>query len=229
MKKIMLAIGLSFSLFSLFGCHNKIFAHEQPFEAMQQSYRGILPCADCGGIETSLFLQQDGSYVLREVYRVKAKDNQAFAQYGTWARTADKLVLTQANGEKRYFHPKGINLEMLDINGDPIHPPAHSKVNYLLKPTEQRMPHTPMPLSGMVRYQADSVVFTDCTTGRVIPMATSKTLEKAYMDIRHSTDQLVFVSMDGHFQVEPGGVEGKGHKLLIADSHISVDASKHCK
>lgn len=229
MKKIMIAIGLSFSLFSLIGCHNKIFAQEQPFEAMQQSYTGVLPCADCGGIETSLFLQQDGTYVLREVYQVKTRNNKAFAQYGTWARTADKLVLTEANGEKRYFHPKGKNLEMLDINGDPIHSAAGKKVNYQLKPAEQRMPHTPMPLSGMVRYQADNVVFTDCTTGKVIPMATSSTLEKAYMDIRHSPDQLVFVSMDGHFQVEPGGEQGKGHKLLIADSHINVDASKHCR
>lgn len=229
MKKIMIAIGLSFSLFSLIGCHNKIFAQEQPFEAMQQSYTGVLPCADCGGIETSLFLQQDGTYVLREVYQVKTRNNKAFAQYGTWARTADKLVLTEANGEKRYFHPKGKNLEMLDINGDPIHSAVGKKVNYQLKPAEQRMPHTPMPLSGMVRYQADNVVFTDCTTGKVIPMATSSTLEKAYMDIRHSPDQLVFVSMDGHFQVEPGGEQGKGHKLLIADSHINVDASKHCR
>lgn len=230
MKKIMIAMGLSLSLLSLFGCHNKIFAQEQPFEAMQQSYKGVLPCADCGGIETSLFLQQDGTYILSEVYKVKAKDNQYFAQYGRWARTADKLVLTEADGEKRYFRPAGDNLEMLDIHGEPIHTSASRlKQFYQLRPVEQRMPQTPMPLSGMVRYDANNVVFTDCATGKVIPMATSSTLEKAYMDARRSPDELVFISMDGHFQLEPGGDEGKGHKLLVADSNISADASKRCK
>lgn len=230
MKKIMIVVGLSLSLFSLFGCHNKIFAQEQPFEAMQQSYKGVLPCADCGGIETSLFLQQDGTYILSEVYQVKPKDNQSFAQYGRWARTADKLVLTEANGEKRYFRPAGDNLEMLDIHGQPIRAGATRLMqHYQLKPVEQRMPQTPMPLSGMVRYDAKSVVFTDCATGKVIPMATSSMLEKAYMNVRNSPDQLVFVSMDGHFQVEPGGDEGRGQRLLVADSNISVDASKHCK
>jgi copper homeostasis protein (lipoprotein) len=224
-KKIMIAMGLTFSLLSLFGCHNKIFAQEQPFEAMQQSYKGVLPCADCDGIETSLFLQQDGTYILREVYEVKPKDNKAFAQYGKWARTADKLVLTEANGEKRYFRPVGDNLEMLDTHGEVI----HSTLKYQLKPAEQHMPQTPMPLSGMVRYDANNVVFTDCATGKVIPMATSSSLQKAYMDARHSPDQLVFVSMDGHFQVEPGGDEGKGHKLLVADSNISLDANRQCQ
>ncbi|WP_314154913.1 hypothetical protein [Rouxiella badensis] len=40
---------------------------------------------------------------------------------------------------------------------------------------------------------------------------------------------MVFVSMDGHFQVEPGGDEGKGHKLLVADSNISLDANRQCQ
>ncbi|EIC83082.1 envelope stress response activation lipoprotein NlpE [Serratia sp. M24T3] len=230
MKKIMIAMGLSLSLLSLFGCHNKIFAQEQPFEAMQQSYKGVLPCADCGGIETSLFLQQDGTYILNEVYQVKPKGNQSYAQYGRWARTADKLVLTEANGEKRYFRPAGDNLEMLDMHGEQIHASSsHPMQHFQLKPAEQRMPQTPMPLSGMVHYQANNVVFTDCATGKVIPVATSSLLEKAYMDARHSPDQLIFVSMDGHFQLEPGGDEGKGHKLLVADSNIIADASKHCK
>ncbi len=230
MKKIMITVGLSLSLLSLFGCHNKTFAQEQPFEPMQQSYEGELPCADCGGIETSLFLQQDGTYILNETYQVKPNGNQSFAQYGRWARTADKLVLTEADGEKRYFRPAGDNLEMLDMHGQPIHASSSRLMqHYQLKPVEQRIPQTPMPMSGMVRYDVSNVVFTDCATGKVIPMATSSTLEKAYMDTPHSADQLVFVSMDGHFQVEPGGDEGKGHKLLVADSNISIDVSKHCK
>ena len=41
-------------------------------------------------------------------------------------RTADKLVLTDSNGEKRYFRPVGKSPEMLDRSGVPI----ESKLNY---------------------------------------------------------------------------------------------------
>lgn len=225
MKKIMIVMGLTFSLLSLIGCHNKIFAQEQPFEAMQQSYKGVLPCADCGGIETSLFLQQDGTYILREVYQVKPQGQITYAYYGKWARTADKLVLTAAGGEKRYFRPLGDNLEMLDLHGNRLHIPAR----YQLKPVEQPMPQTPMTLSGMVRYQADTLLFTDCVTGKITPMATSSKLQKEYTAMRTTPDQLLFVSMDGHFTLEPSGDSNEGKKLLVADGHILLDANKGCQ
>lgn len=88
----MLALGV----LSLFGCHTAAYNQEKPLQAMQQSYSGVLPCADCGGLETSLFLQQDGTYILQEVYQDTKDGNQTFASYGNWARTADKLVLTDA-------------------------------------------------------------------------------------------------------------------------------------
>ena len=63
---------------------------------MQQSWRGVLPCADCEGIETSLFLEKDGTWVMNERYQGVRREPSSFGSYGTWARTADKLVLTDA-------------------------------------------------------------------------------------------------------------------------------------
>ncbi|WP_289465692.1 copper resistance protein NlpE N-terminal domain-containing protein, partial [Klebsiella pneumoniae] len=71
-----------------------------------QSYKGLLPCADCEGIETSLFLEKDGTWVMNQRYQGAASPS-VFASYGSWARTADKLVLTESDGEKLYFRPKG--------------------------------------------------------------------------------------------------------------------------
>ena len=67
----------------------------------------VLPCADCGGLDTALFPDEDGTFVLQETYRGTKDGDQTFADYGKWARTADKLVLTDSNGEKRYFRPVG--------------------------------------------------------------------------------------------------------------------------
>ncbi|WP_205416135.1 copper resistance protein NlpE N-terminal domain-containing protein, partial [Klebsiella quasipneumoniae] len=81
--------------------------------------------------------------------------DQTFADYGKWARTADKLVLTDSNGEKRYFRPVGKSLEMLDRSGVPI----ESKLNYRLDPVEKPLPKTPMTLKGSYTYMADAAVF----------------------------------------------------------------------
>jgi len=223
-KKIIITAVLALGVLSLFGCHTAAYNQEKPLQAMQQSYSGVLPCADCGGLETSLFLQQDGTYILQEVYQDTKDGNQTFASYGNWARTADKLVLTDAKGEKRYFHPKDENLEMLDTSGAPI----VSSLNYTLKPTQQSLPKTPMTLTGMMQYSADAASFKDCATGKVFPMSANKSLEEGYLAARQSPNQLVFVSMDGHFMTEPSMEEGQMHKAVVADKNVKFDVTRAC-
>ncbi|MEA7595333.1 copper resistance protein NlpE N-terminal domain-containing protein, partial [Salmonella enterica subsp. enterica serovar Virginia] len=41
------------------------------------------------GIETSLFLEKDGTWVMNECYQGVREEPSSFASYGTWARTAD--------------------------------------------------------------------------------------------------------------------------------------------
>ncbi len=67
MKKALLSALAVTSLFALFGCNNRSETQvlqptqNEELKPMQQSWRGVLPCADCEGIETSLFLQKDGT------------------------------------------------------------------------------------------------------------------------------------------------------------------------
>lgn len=51
------------------------------------NFEGTLPCADCPGIDTTLQLAPDGTYVLGEVYQ-EGEDG-AFKSEGTWAAEAD--------------------------------------------------------------------------------------------------------------------------------------------
>ncbi|RBQ33112.1 copper homeostasis/adhesion lipoprotein NlpE [Rahnella variigena] len=224
MKKIITGAVLALGALSLFGCHTAAFNHEKPLQAMQQSYSGVLPCADCSGLKTSLFLQQDGTYILQEIYQGSKDGDQAFASYGSWARTADKLVLTGNDGEKRYFHPKDENLEMLDMSGEPI----TSQFSYTLKPVQQSLPKTPMTLSGMMQYSADAASFKDCATGKVFPISANKSLEEGYLAARKAPNQLVFLSMEGHFMTEPSMEEGRMQKAVVADKNVKFDATKSC-
>jgi len=145
-KKIVFSLAAACSLFALFGCNHRAEVETvQPtameeLKPMQQSWRGILPCADCEGIETSLFLEKDGTWVMNERYQGVSREPSSFASYGTWARTADKLVLTNSKGEKSYYRAKGDKLEMLDRDGNPI----NSALNYTLESVEASPPTTPM-------------------------------------------------------------------------------------
>jgi len=107
-KTAIFSVVAASTLFVLMGCHNRAEMQAlEPTQAealkpMQQSWRGVLPCADCEGIETSLFLEKDGSWVMNQHYQ-GAKAPSSFASYGTWARTADKLVLTDTAGREKEF------------------------------------------------------------------------------------------------------------------------------
>ncbi|MFS2222747.1 copper resistance protein NlpE N-terminal domain-containing protein [Pantoea sp. B65] len=112
MKNIFLVMLATLALASLFGCHNRSAGPQPPLQAMQQSYRGMLPCRnDCQALEASLFLAQDGSYVLEQ--RQVGNGNIRTAQYGKWARTADRLTLIEAGGRKQIFRATDNGLEMI--------------------------------------------------------------------------------------------------------------------
>jgi copper homeostasis protein (lipoprotein) len=229
-RKLTITLFLAVGTLSLLGCNNRYQPVEQALQPMQQSYQGVLPCADCSGLDTSLFLDSDGTFVLKEIYRgvVHSADNQegdkAFAEYGQWTRTADKLVLTNGQGEKRYFLPVGKNLVMLDQQGLPI----KSTLNYQLTPSNQPLPKTPMPLSGMYKYFADAAVFTDCATGKTFPVENNIALERGYLNARRNVGEPVFLTLNGHFDIRPSMEEGQSDKTLIPAGDIQFNANKSC-
>lgn len=62
-------------------------------ERFEVSWQGVLPCADCAGIETRLVLRRDGgqrSYELEEVY-LGGDDDNRFHESGPWRETSLQL------------------------------------------------------------------------------------------------------------------------------------------
>lgn len=50
-----------------------IRAQGAELKPMQQSWRSVLPCEDCECIETSLFLEKDGTWMMNERYQKRAQ------------------------------------------------------------------------------------------------------------------------------------------------------------
>ncbi|WJV54995.1 copper resistance protein NlpE N-terminal domain-containing protein [Prodigiosinella aquatilis] len=121
MNKLMIRGLLVFVLSVLIGCRSFSPIQEEPLRPMAQNYRGTLSSSDCANIEVSLFLSKDGRFALQKYYQSGEDGLKTTAEYGQWRRTAEKLVLTGFNGEKRYFRPKNSNeLEVLDSDGKPL-------------------------------------------------------------------------------------------------------------
>jgi copper homeostasis protein (lipoprotein) len=221
LKNIIMILLLVLVAGALFDCHNLSLAQEQKLQPMQQSYRGYLPCEACTAEDASLFLLTDGTYILTHNQPLHTTIQ---ASFGSWARTADKLVLSSVQGDKLYFRPEGDNLLLLDIHGVP----SEQLATYQLKPVQQLLPTIPMSLKGMYQYQADAAIFTDCATGKQFPVSLTQSMEKQYLAVRQHPSQLIFVSLDGHFTIEPSMEEGKQHKALVPDGQVKFDIDKRC-
>lgn len=229
MKTVILSALAASTLFALIGCNNRAEMQViQPTQSaelkpMHQSWRGVLPCADCEGIETTLFLEKDGTWVMNQRYQ-GAKEPSSFATYGKWARTAEKLVLIDAQGEKTFFRAKGEGMEMLDREGNPI----ESQFNYTLAPVNAALPSTPMAMRGMYFYMADAAIFTDCATGKKVNVANNAQLERDYAVARGNDSKPVLLTVDGHFTLEPNPDSGEMVKTLMADKDAKFHAGKDC-
>lgn len=84
---------------------NKTVAPQTPI-VNTENYVGILPCADCEGINISLQLNNDSSYIMNSVYegnRVDSSHNQ-FEDTGKWSIHAnDTLYLSNKNQTTKYI------------------------------------------------------------------------------------------------------------------------------
>ena len=85
------------------------------------TYKGVLPCADCEGIETKLKLNQDKTYELKETYLGKG-DGKAFESQGSFqfdSKNSSIIKLDKAGDSRKYFVAEGY-LNALDMDGNEI-------------------------------------------------------------------------------------------------------------
>ncbi|NAS05200.1 copper resistance protein NlpE [Acinetobacter haemolyticus] len=85
------------------------------------TYKGVLPCADCEGIETELELNSDKTYELKETYLGKG-DGKPLESKGSFtfnSANTSIIELDQSGDERKYFVAEGY-LKALDLEGNEI-------------------------------------------------------------------------------------------------------------
>ncbi|CAM3829696.1 copper homeostasis/adhesion lipoprotein NlpE [Xenorhabdus thuongxuanensis] len=221
-KKILFALLVS-GVFATAGCQNTSITQEnavsqEKSQPTENVFSGVVPCADCAGIETTLQLAKDGTYILGQTYLEAKHEENTFFETGHWVINGKKIVLSDQDGKKSYYLTKGENLTMLDINGDPI----ESSFNYELDKVK------PKKLAGEYSYFADSALFTECGTGKRYDAAENIDLERGYSAMGVEGGTPVYVEIEGYYTVRPSMEDGLFDNAVIQTGKIRFDKASSC-
>ena len=184
-------------------------------------YNGILPCADCPGIETSLWLRSDSTYVLQRHYQ--ERDTIPWGYVGQW-RVVNGLLWVGGVGDKPdFFRRVKDGLEEVDEIGRPFADRSDLVLNKLADEIKDDTPR--MRLSGAYRYLADAYNFRPCGSPFTWPCAaglgvaeeegeaevpfTNADLEKRYRKAVKNGGDPWTIEVIGHLGMGPA-MEGEG-------------------
>lgn len=193
-------------------------------ERLTGSYVGILPCADCPGIDVRLDLFADGSFHQRSVYRERER---SFDRVGRWTRADGTVELRYGHGERRRFRHGNGWLTLLDEDGQPI----RSELNYTLNRSSLLSRIEPqVTLDGHFTYMADSALLEDCATGRRMPVAMEGeylTLERAWSRSGASMQRPLPVRLEARI-VERVNMEGPLRHTVVVTRVVQTGSAVSC-
>ena len=153
-----------------------------------QSFFGILPCADCPGIETQLDLLSNGTYFLTQTYQ--DRPNGTFSRMGLWDIDGDRLILHHTKDDDLiYFANETGGWLQADTLGNPI----VSQLNYTLDPKGWQPAQVKKEIGGMLTYMADAPSFVECQTGLRFPVV----MTPEWLDVERS--YLASISVGGNY------------------------------
>lgn len=83
-------------------------------------YSGIVPCADCIGLEYTLYLQPDSTYFLRQTYYKEPISKHIMVDSGKWIQNASGILELEYGESKILFREENNSLLMLEADGKEI-------------------------------------------------------------------------------------------------------------
>jgi len=103
-------------------------------DAFSETYSGIIPCADCAGIEYTIDFNEDFSYKTQSVYQ--GKSNELFESSGNYRIQNGVIQLVNEDEGIKYFKKSGNNLLILDRNQKEV--TGKLSDAYVLKPVAKQ-------------------------------------------------------------------------------------------
>jgi len=199
------------------------------YATLPATFTGVLPCADCEGIEYHLDFFKDGAFFLQTRYL--GRPDGVSADVGRYALSTDGVTLVLQGGREAPLYlsiEDADTLRKLDIEGRPI----ESSLNYDLTRADGFSPIEPeLSLNGMFTYMADAAGFTECLTGRRMPVAMEGgyiELERAYLAADVEPPAPVMARVAARI-AQRMPMEGPGPvPTLVVDRFLGLAAGEEC-
>ncbi len=135
-------------------------------------YTDTLPCTDCPGIETSLWVRSDSSFVMHQRYL--DRDSIPTGTMGQWhvvdlanGQASGLLTVGYAGDKPEFYRYTEEGLLMVDEMGEAFDSPEDYSLDKLADEIGDAIPR--MRLSGTFMYMADAQSFQPCGTRFPIP------------------------------------------------------------
>jgi copper homeostasis protein (lipoprotein) len=130
-------------------------------------YDDTLPCADCPGILTQLWVRSDSTFILRERYL--DRDPLPVGRLGNWTIIYGQLALRMPDGGFMRFQGAEKGVERVDSDGKPF----KTQLNYTLEKLADEINEevSRMRLKGTFTYMADAKTFQPCGSRFTWPCA----------------------------------------------------------
>ncbi|MBL7937891.1 MAG: copper resistance protein NlpE N-terminal domain-containing protein [Flavobacteriales bacterium] len=128
-------------------------------------YTDTLPCSDCPGIETTLWVRSDSSFVLQQRYL--ERDSIPVGTMGQWHVVNGLLTVGYAGDKPEFYRYTAKGLLMVDEMGAAFNSALDHSLDKLADEIGDAIPR--MRLSGNFTYMADALTFQPCGTRFPMP------------------------------------------------------------
>ncbi|MEO8588154.1 MAG: copper resistance protein NlpE N-terminal domain-containing protein [Flavobacteriales bacterium] len=130
-------------------------------------YTGALPCADCPGIETTLWVRSDSTFVLQQRYG--DSDSIPTGTIGQWHVVNNMLTIGQDGDKPDFWRSTAKGIEEVDEMGQPFEGDLNYTLEKLADEIGDAIPR--MRLAGTFTYVADAQSFQPCRSHYTWPCA----------------------------------------------------------
>src|SRR6056297_430305 len=179
-------------------------------------WQGTFPCADCPGIEVSLWLRPDGAFFLRQQYLAESGDAERYYGIGRWAWDEDEALLRlRSGGPERVFARPQAGLLAMRLASDLPHRLA--------------LQGDPVPFTDTVDLEGEYVAasgtrrFRECRSGLTWPVERQgdyRRLEHQYGRVPRAEQALVKVR--GHLRPAENG------ETLVIEELVQLQPGRGC-
>lgn len=186
-----------------------------------------LPCADCPGIATKLYLKPDNSFIMEQAYVGKS----VMYDLGKWSVTDSILKLNSSEGPRQFKILNYAEIKLLDNEGRILYDTTNTRITLKRNNTPFKTLQ-PVPVEGVFSATGDTMNIMICATGNNYPVAlapAAMNMKTVYNKAAHQKNEPLYAQLNGHFELRPSLKGTSTQDFFVVEHFIKFVPAQQCK